>query len=262
MEINENYSLNNEKSGKVKSNDKDNKVFLLKYNDTTANAIFNIDDDECLQALHDAENGIMAEDINTNEKIKKTSRIKQDIDIEKYVRPDLEDSFENITKKVTETYKNNKEVYEIISDDVYEKIGVRMPTELICAIHYRESENNFNCYFQNGDPLGKPTEHEPKGLLYYTFEESAEAAILDHYDYFKNDICTTYGLENDFSTMSSCLEFAECYNKNKDYSASYVYSGTSVYKDLSQNNGDIYNEAAYDKRPGVAYLVNELMKNN
>ncbi len=262
MEINENYSLNNEKSGKVKSNDKDSKVFLLKYNDTTADAIFNINDDECLQALNDAENGIMAEDINTNEKIKKTSRIKQDIDIEKYVRPDLEDSFENITKKVTETYKNNKEVYEIISDDVYEKIGVRMPTELICAIHYRETKNNFNCYFQNGDPLGKPSEHEPKGLLYYTFEESVEAAILDHYDYFKNDICTKYGLENDFSTMSSCLEFAEYYSKNKGCSASYVYSGTSVYKDILQNNGDTYNEATYDKRPGVAYLVNELMKNN
>ena len=163
---------------------------------------------------------------------------------------------------IINAFKENKSRYENLSKAIEEEIGVKFPPELICAIHYREASNNFDCYLQNGDPLGKPTEREPKGLLYYTFEESAEAAILDHYDYFKNDICATYGLENDFSTMSSCLEFAECYNKNKDYAASYVYSGTSVYKDLSQNNGDINNEAAYDKRPGVAYLVNELMKNN
>ena len=250
------------------SEDEDKKTSLFKSNKTT-DASLNTDDNESIQALNEAENEIQTQSVKDSRFTKTKNdpaKIIQDVEVKKQVEPGYEDVYEFEMNHIINAFKENKSRYENLSKAIEEEIGVKFPPELICAIHYREASNNFDCYLQNGDPLGKPTEREPKGLLYYTFEESAKAAILNHYDYFKNSICPVYGLESDFSTMSSCLGFAECYNsmwyRDNGEASPYVYSCTTEYAGNSLYTSDHHHENVTDHRPGVAIIMQELIKNN
>lgn len=241
--------------------DKDKKTSLFKSNKTTEVSL-NTDDNEGIQALNEAENETQIQSV----KDKKSSKIKQDINIEKNIPTELKDSFSYELNYVKDKYKENKNKYEEISEKVSNETGVKIPPELICAIHYRESANNFDCYFQNGDPLGAPTVNYPQGLYFDNFVDSATAALIEHCNYFKNSVSPQYNVADDFSTMSSCLEFAECYNgygyRVNGHTSPYVYSGTTKYNGGLYTSDGVYDETAYDSRPGVAIVMQELMKNS
>lgn len=202
--------------------------------------------------------------------------------LEKKLRPDTElyndtlkkvsgitktdSKFNNDINKFKKVYQKNKNIYAKIA----KKVGV--PPELIAIIHYREDgvdylNSSFNVYLHNGERLGKKTEKEPKGKLFYNFEDAAIDAIQDKKNYIKK-----YKLTSDSKDIVGMMCFAEVYNRlgyyKNGHSSPYLYSGTNQYssgKYVEKKNKDgkyvsIYEENRVDKQIGAYLLLNSILK--
>ncbi len=177
---------------------------------------------------------------------------KHEVDLIEKINDINYDKFSWDINNFNKIYNNNKETYERIA----KKTGV--PAELIAALHYRESGCSFKKYMHNGDPLGKPTVHVPKGKNFDNFEESAIDALLD-----KKSLIAAYGLTSDSADMAKMMAFAERYNGlgyyNKDRVSPYVYSGTNVYTGGKYVEDGIFDIKTVDKQPGVYMLIQSLI---
>ncbi|WP_239618310.1 hypothetical protein [Cohnella mopanensis] len=184
----------------------------------------------------------------------------------KVYNPHAKDLVGKITKidqkKFSKALEDFKKIYEK-NKKTYEKISKEtgFPPELIAALHYRESTGNFNKYLQNGDPLGKPTTHVPKGLLYYTFEESAVAALTESKFVNYRDL---FEIDANCKDIAAMTAFAECYNGlgyyNKNKVSPYAYSGTNVYTKGKYTDDGVYSPNVVDGQPGVYILLMALMQ--
>ena len=149
-------------------------------------------------------------------------------------------------------YKVHVEAYGAVA----EKADV--PVELVAAIHWRESGGDFTTYLHNGDPLGKPTVHDPKGIL---FNDWTAAAI----DALKRETAAygASGIEEWTSNLACMCVFAEYYN-GEGYRARgvpdpYVLAGTSGYKSGKFVEDDVFNPAAVDDQLGVLVMLRSIL---
>lgn len=144
------------------------------------------------------------------------------------------------------TYKPNIERYKT----VFNATGV--PTDLICALHYREASNSWNTYLHNGDPLGKKTTHVPSGIgPFYKWEEAAIDSLLMDKHNFPNEW-----------TFENKLAFAEKYNgigyRKHGILSPYVFAATNLYTvGLFVEDGK-FSMTKKDERLGVASILIEL----
>jgi|GEM_PF-1771211 len=147
--------------------------------------------------------------------------------------------------KFKENYEQNKQRYKAVE----EKTGV--PAELIASLHWRESTGSFGTYLHNGDPLGTPTTHVPKGKLFYNWEDAAVDALMSKTNNInKNDI-------------SSYYDYAERYNglgyKSKGLPSPYVWAGTTNYSKGKYVADHKFDANAVDKQLGVAVMLKSIM---
>ncbi|MBR2068214.1 MAG: hypothetical protein IJ877_00495 [Candidatus Gastranaerophilales bacterium] len=156
---------------------------------------------------------------------------------------ELDDTMQYCVDKFLERYNRNINRYKYVEA----KTGVA--AELIGAIHFREGSNDFSTCLHNGAPLGT----EVDGNIYYSWEDSAIAAI----NKIKKLYVPTYG------DIETYYNFAEQYNGTgyriyHNINSPYVWSGTDKYETgmyISDGSFDLYSK---DTRPGVAVLLNAL----
>ena len=133
----------------------------------------------------------------------------------------------------------------------------KLPTQLIAAIHYRESSCNFKTYLHNGDPLGKPTTHVPKGKNFTKFTDAAVDALKEKETYRRK-----YKLKKNSKDIAAMLSFAEVYNGpgyyNMDKVSPYIYSGTNLYTKGKFSSDGSYNPPLKDKQPGIYILIKKV----
>jgi lysozyme family protein len=164
------------------------------------------------------------------------------------------------SKKFSWDIKNFKNIYEK-NKSIYEEISTKngIPSELIAALHYRESGCNFNTYLHNGDPLGKPTMHVPAEIYFDNFTDAAVDALSK-----KKSLRDKYSLSSDSNDMAAMMAFAESYNGlgyyKKEKISPYVFSGTNVYEKGKYIADGQYDPNAIDAQPGVYLLINALKK--
>jgi len=144
-------------------------------------------------------------------------------------------------------YLENKDRYEAVA----KKTGV--PAKLIAALHWRESNGNFNTYMHNGDPLGRPTVNVPRGKNFSDWESSAVDALNE-----KNKC----GLSADSTDTGAMLEYAERYNglgyRNKGVASPYVWAGTTNYNGGKYVADGVYSSSHIDRQLGVALMLKSL----
>lgn len=144
-------------------------------------------------------------------------------------------------------YLENKDRYEAVA----QKTGV--PAKLIAALHWRESNGNFNTYMHNGDPLGQPTVNVPRGKYFTDWESSAIDALNE-----KNKC----GLSSDTTDTNAMLEYAERYNglgyRSKGVASPYVWAGTTNYNGGKYVADGVYSSSHYDQQLGVALMLKSL----
>ncbi len=161
---------------------------------------------------------------------------------------------ENMTDSQKAELENLKKVFKEHEDE-YKKVEklTGIPAELVCAIHYRESNNNFNTYLHNGDPLGKTTTHVPKGKYFEDWTSAAVDALTSHYKY----------KEFNKNSLDSWMDFAESYNgygmKKKGLASSYVYTGTTKYTGGRYVADGKFDRNSYDKRLGIYVMCHGLL---
>ena len=149
-----------------------------------------------------------------------------------------------------EQYSQHRLKYEQVSR------ATGIPPELIFAIHFRESGIRFDRYLHNGDPLGKPTTHVPKGI-YFPKGAWTEAAI---HALNSMKLQQRLGLSSNTRDMGKILTYAELYNglgyrRRANTPSPYVYAGTNMYKGGLYVADGKFNPNAYDKRVGIAAIV-------
>ncbi|MFB0841347.1 C39 family peptidase [Paenibacillus oleatilyticus] len=164
-----------------------------------------------------------------------------------------EKRFGKILKRFVDHYKNNREIYERISSKT------NIPPQLIAAIHYREITSlSFGVYLHNGDPLGKPTVHVPKGKFFKEFDEAAVDALKD-----KQAIQKKYNITAKTNDLIALLAFAEEYNGTgyfnyRNIASPYAFSGTNVYKKGKYASDGVYDPNLVDEQAGVYILLKAL----
>lgn len=141
--------------------------------------------------------------------------------------------------------------------DVYQRVAERagIPWKLIAAIHYREASFNFKSYLHNGDPLGKPTTHVPRGILFNDWESAAIHALS-----MKGNIRRALGINTNTTDLGPLLAYSEFYNGlgyrlRKNKTSPYVYAGTNIYQGGMYVRDGQFNPRAYDKRLGTAACI-------
>lgn len=148
--------------------------------------------------------------------------------------------------------KSNQSQYE----EVEALTGV--PWYFIGALHYRESNCNFDTHLHNGDPLTQRTKRVPRGYPKegnppFTWVESAVDALK-----IKNLDKIT-----DWTNERMCYE-AERFNgfgyRNKRINSPYLWSGTDVYTVGKYVSDGKFDRTTKDAQLGVVPLFMELQK--
>jgi lysozyme family protein len=130
------------------------------------------------------------------------------------------------------------------------ELATKVPWYLIAALHYRESDLDFNTCLHNGDKLPGPTHNVPAGRGPF---KSWEDAAIDALVMEKLPIQWT---------IQSCLEFSEKYNglgyRSHGCYSPYVWAGTSVYTGGLYIADDKFSSSKFDKRIGTACIIKKL----
>lgn len=121
-----------------------------------------------------------------------------------------------------------------------------LPWYVIGLIHMREAGFNFKTYLHNGDPLGKPTTHVPKGILFDNWEDAAINAIEREQGKFTRGI----------------LEGMEAYNgtgyRARGIASPYLWSGTTEYQKGKYVADGKFDANVVDRQAGVAGVLRSL----
>jgi lysozyme family protein len=138
-------------------------------------------------------------------------------------------------------------------DDVSRRTN--MPPELIAALHWRESNGNFNTYMHQGDPLGRPAVNVPRNIpVFHRWEDSAVHALG-----MKQNHQQALGLTRDNRDMASWASYSEIYNglgyHNRGMPSPYVYSGTNRYDRGKYVRDGVFDPNTRDRQNGVMALV-------
>lgn len=128
------------------------------------------------------------------------------------------------------------------------------PTDLIFALHYRETALDFSRCLHNGDKLPGPTTHVPKGRgPFGTWEDAAYDALS-----------LREGLFTANWTLENKLIFAEKYNglgyRKRGGLSPYVFSGTNLGTPGKFSADGKFDAKLIDKQIGVAAILLELKK--
>lgn len=113
-------------------------------------------------------------------------------------------------------------------DEIAQKAN--LPREVVAGIWYREMALQDGKYLHNGDPLGKPTVHVPKGINFGT-HQFVEAAV--HALGLKQGLADQMGLNYSSKDYAAMCAYCEAYNgfgyRNKGTASAYVAAGTDKY---------------------------------
>ena len=160
----------------------------------------------------------------------------------------INNNFNNDISNFKNIYNNNISTYSLIA----ERTGV--PAVLVAAIHYRESNANFNTYLHNGDPLGTPTVNVPKGKNFNNFVDAAVDALS-----MKDSFREMYKLTSDSTDIVAMCAYAEVYNGlgyyNNGRISPYVYSGTNIYTSGKYVSDGSFKANVVDSQPGIYILI-------
>ncbi len=185
-----------------------------------------------------------------NRKTTKTRKVAQDHahNIE-FMKLSDNPAYQEKIRKFRQRVLKHKAIYQRVA----ERAGV--PWKLIAAIHYREASFNFKSYLHNGDPLGKPTEHVPRGILFNDWESAAVHALG-----IKGNIRRALGINTNTTDLGPLLAYSEFYNGlgyrlSKHKTSPYVYAGTNIYQGGMYVRDGHFNPNAYDKRLGAAACI-------
>ncbi len=183
---------------------------------------------------------------NTNSKKKYSPNQEFDFDFEEKMSSEQEYAMDLFKEK----YAENKDKYLEVAK------ATGMPPELIAAIHWREAGGNFEKYLHNGDPLGKPTTHVPKGIY---FEDWTSAAI----DAISSEMPKMEKSEFADGSLEYYLDFAERYNglgyRDMGKPSPYVWAGTDNYSGGKYVEDGRYDPNHIDQQLGVALMLKALM---
>lgn len=136
----------------------------------------------------------------------------------------------------------------------------------MAAIHYRENttdclKGKFSIYLHNGDKLGKPTVHEPKGI-YYKKGQFVLAAInaIEKKARYRDDF---YKLQSDSKNIVAMCSFALVYNGKPSAPKiwkhhPYIFSGTNLYKKGKYISDGRYSSNSVDKQVGIMLLIDKI----
>jgi lysozyme family protein len=144
---------------------------------------------------------------------------------------------------------------EAVIDEIARKAN--LPPSLVGALWHREASFKEGVYMHNGDPLGKPTTHVPKGINFGK-DQFVDAAVhaLNRFKSTSKGL----GLSYDSKDVGAMATFAEHYNglgyRNKDRVSPYVFAGTDQYKGGMYVADGVYSAKTFDQRPGVVAIIN------
>lgn len=132
------------------------------------------------------------------------------------------------------------------------------PAELIAALHWREASGDFGTYLHNGDRLGQPTIHEPKGLYFTNWGTAAIDAIRRETKAF-----ALSGVEAFVRSLPPLCVFAEAYNGEgynlRGVPDPYVLAGTTGYTAGKFVADGKYDPDAVDGQLGVLPLLRAVL---
>lgn len=174
------------------------------------------------------------------------------VQLEPYVEA-LSDGQKEELAKFLSAWSRNRRRYELV------EAKVNVPAPLIAAIHWRESNGDFNAYLHNGDPLGKPTTHEPKGILFEEWEPAAVDALAREHAALAASALT--GDESDLEPM--CV-YAEYFNglgyAERSLPSPYILAGTTGYKEGKFDEDGHFSPTDVDGQVGVLVLLRHILQ--
>lgn len=148
-------------------------------------------------------------------------------------------------------WEKNKARYEKVSAET----GV--PAKLVAALHWRESTGDFGTYLHQGDPIGKKSVNEPKGILFDNWHDAAVDAIQQ-----KQGIIDSTNMTAETTDLESIATFAEAYNglgyHNADRVSPYVYAGTDAYSRGKYVSDGKFSSSHVDQQLGVLAMMDSI----
>lgn len=146
----------------------------------------------------------------------------------------------------------------LLNQDLYQTVSKtsNIPWPLIAAIHFRESNQKFNCHLHNGDPLSARTVHAPAGRPLtgsapFSWTESAIDALSEVWRPILWDI-------------PSCLGFLEHYNglgyQKHRVNTPYLWDFTDQYTSGLYASDGIFEPELKESRPGCVAILHYLEK--
>lgn len=166
---------------------------------------------------------------------------------------EINSKFDSDINNYIEVYEKNKDMYERISKET------DIPSELVWAIHCRESNCNFKTYLHNGDPLGADTVNVPVGIHFNEFEPAAIDAI--NREKYKLKVYSI-DMNSDTTDMNAMCALGEVYNGTGYYTNErpnpYILSGTNLYEKGKYPSDGHYDPNLVDAQPGVYELITKL----
>jgi lysozyme family protein len=155
----------------------------------------------------------------------------------------------------TNTLQKNKARYKKASDLIEQRLGNRVPWQLIAALHMRESSGDFKKNLMNGQPLGMVTTWVPRG--YGPWDSWEESAV----DAFRiKSMPKTW-------TIANTLYFTERYNGMGYRTSSraaivgyspYLWAYTQHYKGGYFVSDGKFSSSAVAMGVGVVVILKEL----
>lgn len=153
-------------------------------------------------------------------------------------------------------FRQHAAMYEQIAE--MREHGV--PAPVVCCMHYRESDNDFQKHAHEGSSLLHRTRDEPRGRLPapaqppFTFLQSAEDAYY---------VCDKLQLA-DWADLQSACDKLESFNgfgyRYKGIPASYLYSGTSLYRGGKYVRDGVFSRTAIDGQLGCVAILKRMIE--
>lgn len=154
----------------------------------------------------------------------------------------------NTVNGVADRILRHKSEYMLVQD----KTGV--PWFLVGAIHNLEASCDFTTYLHNGDPLGRPTTHVPRGIMFG--KDQWHLAAIDALRREGMTRQTVWHLEH-------ILYWSERYNgmgyARRGVNSPYVWSMTRAYSKGKYTGDGVYDPNAVSKQVGVAAVLTRLV---